>query len=200
MYYFDKDKQRWIVEISRMIKTENGSTRVRKRKVLPKGASKADAANISASMDAAVVEKAFSIRGVTGWDSYVDGMLEKKGSWIYQALARCKNTMSRKNRTGGCTLTPELIAAALKRSKGRCEVTGIAFKTERALGVSARPFMHSIDRIDSKQGYVPNNIRIVCLAVNVAMSHWGENVLSDIAVGYVLHKYSSRFVVAREVA
>ena len=35
----------------------------------------------------------------------------------------------------------------------------------------------SIDRINATKGYTKDNVRIVCLAANVAMMQWGENVL-----------------------
>jgi len=38
----------------------------------------------------------------------------------------------------------------------------------------------SIDRIDSKQGYVYGNVRVVLDIMNVAMNAWGEAVLRDV--------------------
>ena len=87
-------------------------------------------------------------------------------------------------------LTPDDLRQALLDSAGRCAVTGIKFDITGVLNARKRPFHHSLDRIDSTKGYTPTNIRIVCYAANVAMLDWGENVLSEIATGYVLRKYA----------
>jgi hypothetical protein len=66
----------------------------------------------------------------------------------------------------------------------RCALTGIKFVTERPKEKFARrPFAASIDRIDSKKGYEVDNCRLVCIAVNLAMNVWGEDVLYMIAAG-----------------
>jgi hypothetical protein len=43
------------------------------------------------------------------------------------------------------------------------------------------PFRPSIDRIDSSVGYVVGNCRVVLVAVNIAMSTWGEGLFLRIA-------------------
>jgi hypothetical protein len=68
----------------------------------------------------------------------------------------------------------------VNRAGGRCEVSGIEFQ-RRAPGVSRNPWTPSIDRIDSSVGYTAANCRLVCLAVNLAMSTWGEDVILTIA-------------------
>jgi hypothetical protein len=62
----------------------------------------------------------------------------------------------------------------------RCAVTSMAFKDEKPKGLRIRPWMPSIDRIDSKAGYAPGNIRIVCGFVNVAMNGFGEAFFSEV--------------------
>jgi hypothetical protein len=77
------------------------------------------------------------------------------------------------------------------RSRGRCEVTGIAFHKTLSLDGRTPPLFHSLDRIDSSKGYVEGNMRLVCYAVNVSMLHWGEDIFAQIATGYVINKYSA---------
>ena len=69
------------------------------------------------------------------------------------------------------------IHSLLQRSEGRCEVTGVKFVYSSDNNVRRRPFAPSIDRIDCSKGYVPGNCRVVCVAANIAMSDWGEEVL-----------------------
>ena len=72
------------------------------------------------------------------------------------------------------------VAAILRRSGGRCELSGIAFSREVVSG--RRPWDYSIDRIDSsRREYTPDNCRVVCYAVNVALNAWGDDVLLRIA-------------------
>ena len=53
----------------------------------------------------------------------------------------------------------------------RCAVSGIALEAPSG---TIGPFGPSIDRIIPALGYVPGNIRIVCVMVNFAMNRWGE--------------------------
>lgn len=68
-----------------------------------------------------------------------------------------------------------------ERAEGRCEVSLIPFSALEVNGV--QPFMPSIDCINSRIGYTPENCRLVCYAVNVALHQWGDEVLRRIAEG-----------------
>jgi len=64
---------------------------------------------------------------------------------------------------------------------GVCELTGyplelspVNYKWER------RPNTPSLDRINPKEGYTMKNVRVVCTAVNLALSNWGEEALLPI--------------------
>jgi hypothetical protein len=68
------------------------------------------------------------------------------------------------------------------RCGGKCEVTGIPFDFElMAAKHSRRPYAPSLDRRDNALGYSVENVRVVCVAVNLAMNQWGEAVLLRIA-------------------
>lgn len=50
-----------------------------------------------------------------------------------------------------------------------------------------RPNAPSIDRVNPALGYVIENIRVVCWAVNAAMLNWGEDRFIPIATAWVKH-------------
>lgn len=70
-------------------------------------------------------------------------------------------------------------------NKNNCEVTKISFDYKFYGKFSSNPFRPSIDRIDSKKGYIENNIRLVCVSVNFAINEFGEEVLKEICSAYL---------------
>lgn len=80
-------------------------------------------------------------------------------------------------------ITAEDLRQMLQLSGGRCAVSGIEFDMEIYPGQRIRPWIPSVDRIDSKRPYEPENCRLVCASVNVAINQFGEHVLYAIAVG-----------------
>jgi hypothetical protein len=64
---------------------------------------------------------------------------------------------------------------------GFCEITGLPFGVKgRGRKLGPDPFSASLDRIEPSKGYVYDNIRVVCWAVNLAMSNWGEELASEV--------------------
>lgn len=94
---------------------------------------------------------------------------------IYRMIDRAKY----RNRTKNIPvdLSIGLLKEVFARCNGYCEVTGHALHEDG-------PFRPSLDRIDPKLGYVPGNIRIVCLVTNTAMLHYGETAFAEIAIAY----------------
>jgi hypothetical protein len=81
-------------------------------------------------------------------------------------------------------ITEDDVVSMLQVSKMRCAVTGIAFSSKEepdVRGKRKRMWLPSIDRIDSSAGYTKDNVRIVCSAVNVAMSNFGDKLFLRIA-------------------
>lgn len=78
-------------------------------------------------------------------------------------------------------LHPLHLVKLSSMAAGHCMLTGIAwdFTTKNANG--KRPWTPSLDRIDAMQGYEPANCRLVCTAVNLALSDFGDAVLRRIA-------------------
>lgn len=90
------------------------------------------------------------------------------------------------------TLTIEEFESLVERAQGRCMITGIPFEFARVSGSMRRPFAPSIDRIDSAKGYSADNVRLVCVLVNLAMNEWGLEPLMRVARNLVEHERAAR--------
>jgi hypothetical protein len=101
-----------------------------------------------------------------GWTRKVEDGL-RRGGWL-RAMAANVSVRAKKKGGGVGINVLQYIAA---RTGGLCEVSGMPFY----IGTDSRhPQQPSIDRIDSSRGYEADNLRMVCLAVNYCMSHWGS--------------------------
>jgi hypothetical protein len=92
-------------------------------------------------------------------------------------LARARQNAKGRGRIREFTLTPEETLQKLKECKYRCSVTGVPLSLEVLSRDGRKPFAPSIDRIDNERGYTADNCRVVCLAANIAMNTWGDEVL-----------------------
>ncbi len=120
------------------------------------------------------------------WDEKVDAMLQDPRSWLRRSAL---DLAYRGKKSGkGCRLDLNGLAALLRRSGGRCELTGIPFDLTRTTKGTTQPFHPSIDRADSAQGYSYGNCRVVCLCVNLCIRDWGEEVIHKIGRALVLRE------------
>jgi len=94
---------------------------------------------------------------------------------LYRMIERARYKMRKKGipMSLGVSDLREIVA----RCKGYCEVSGRILE-------DTGPFRPSLDRIVPKLGYVPGNVRIVCLVTNTAMLHYGEAAFAEIAIAY----------------
>lgn len=74
-------------------------------------------------------------------------------------------------------VTAAEVFEAMRASGFRCAVSGIAYSRRVAPSGPADPWSPSIDRIENRHGYLRTNVRVVCLAANLAMNRWGYDVL-----------------------
>jgi hypothetical protein len=88
---------------------------------------------------------------------------------------------------------PSKFAAKLYDDQnGRCAISGIEFSLQRFPALVPHPFAPSIDRKLSSAGYTPDNVRMVCVAVNFGMGQWGEEVFMTLARGAVEREKKDR--------
>lgn len=71
-----------------------------------------------------------------------------------------------------------------RKSGGRCALTGIEFSFASKGYKFRRPWVPSVDRIDSHLPYVKGNCRLVCSSVNIAMNEWGAEIFERLVFGY----------------
>lgn len=101
-------------------------------------------------------------------------------------------------------LSKDFLVHLFKKQEGKCALTKMDFKLlpEKTIeSEKRRPFIPSIDRISSNKGYTKENVRIVWLAVNMALFTWGDSVFDEVVTsrfsvlkGKSLNKTSNDFV------
>lgn len=102
-------------------------------------------------------------------------IMERVKRTLYHSMS--KRASSKKIKA----LTRDEFEVIWERSGGKCELTGIEFSFQRPFQSLRRPWSPSLDRKDASIGYTPENCRLVCTAVNIALNEWGEEVLLKIA-------------------
>lgn len=99
----------------------------------------------------------------------------------------CKSAAKRaKQKNIEYTLSSDILEQLWSKQDGKCALTKIEFQIpQERTGGKASPFAPSIDRIDCSKGYVPDNIRLVCVAVNYALNEFGEDIFRQICRAYL---------------
>ena len=64
---------------------------------------------------------------------------------------------------------------------GRCELSGAEFD----LSPGRKATSPSLDRRDPAKGYTPENVRVICHALNAALGDWGEAGLAPILAAWM---------------
>ena len=101
-----------------------------------------------------------------------------------------------KDRSLLCTLTKSWVRA--KVEAGCCELTRVAFDFSSPAGTRVNPYAPSIDRIDPKLGYTPDNCRVVCTWVNIAMNEHGAETFRTFALSFLKQTDPGLFVLPRK--
>lgn len=112
-----------------------------------------------------------------------------------QVLRMMQNAVARSKRSGReCEITYADVLSLLREQGYRCAVTHLPFNLKWRTGrdVARNPYAPSLDRMDTKVGYVLTNCRIVLSGVNYAMNEWGEEVFLDIAAAAVRRRNATK--------
>lgn len=68
-------------------------------------------------------------------------------------------------------------------SQGKCTLTGLPFRHPDGEKVRylKNPYAPSLDRIDNRLGYTAGNVRLICVAMNLAMHQWSLGFFDELA-------------------
>jgi hypothetical protein len=88
------------------------------------------------------------------------------------------------------SITLESLLDLYKAQEGKCRLTGILLTLDVNPDGSRNymPFSPSLDQIKPGGGYTPENTRLVCVAVNLALNRFGEDVLEQVCRGFLAHR------------
>ena len=86
------------------------------------------------------------------------------------------------NRGHKNTLTREDIEQLVIESNGKCAISGMQMTT-----LHNDPNKASVDRIDSKKGYVKGNVRLVTTRANYIKKQWGDDDILEFCLAVVKH-------------
>lgn len=136
-----------------------------------------DLARAKAVVDSFVAKTAQADEAAFGYYGRPRG--DQPALWLRRLRAQAEDRARKGKLVFALSKSDMLTLAA--RAAGRCEVTGLPFSDAKPAGCARRPFGPSLDRIAPAEGYTLSNCRLVCFAVNVAMSDWGEATLRTIA-------------------
>ncbi len=91
-----------------------------------------------------------------------------------------------KNKNINFDLSTEFLCSLWEKQKGLCAITKLPLIISKQTNNNkAQPYTPSIDRIDPKSGYLKNNVRLVCYAVNCCLHDFGLEIFHCIANAYI---------------
>ena len=77
-------------------------------------------------------------------------------------------------------LTPEYIQMKFDECEGKCAITKLPFSMEMGTKGKRNPYRPSVDRINSKKGYVKGNIQVVLAIVNTMKMDYTDDILHPV--------------------
>ena len=79
----------------------------------------------------------------------------------------------------------KFIDQLIEKQNNKCILTNIEFSFEKSIKSSRRPLAPSIDRINPKLGYTKDNVRLVCVMVNLSLNEFGDELFKMMCNSYV---------------
>lgn len=115
-------------------------------------------------------------------------LISRKNELDSEAKRLFRNAKSRaKRKKIPFRLTKRGMAVLMHRAGKNCEVTGIIFDRDRAIGnLRYAPFSASIDRVDSNRGYEFSNCRMAIAVLNMAKGEQSMQLFHTLALNYAL--------------
>lgn len=103
---------------------------------------------------------------------------------ILKAISKCFTNSKKRAKAFGWSnnLSIRYIAELYLDQKGICPITGHILSPYSGDWNQKNPYKMSIDRIDSSQGYIKGNVRLVTHWANNAKNTWEEDVLKEFIV------------------
>jgi len=105
--------------------------------------------------------------------------------YLSEWIANIKNRVKAKG--WDFEIDAAFIQELFSKQSGKCALTKIpfTFNFEKCKTVKKDPFSPSIDRIDSAKGYTKDNVRLVCMVVNLALNEFGDDTFSKMCRAFV---------------
>lgn len=124
------------------------------------------------------LEGAEGLIGTQKWDaSYRSGFNGTVTALIHSARKNAKEKRI------SCEITKEFVRELLSKQT-TCSISGVTF--DLTVGLKrANPLRPSLDRINPDVGYIPENVRLVCCAVNFGLNEFGEAVFRELCRLYL---------------
>ena len=81
----------------------------------------------------------------------------------------------------------EFVVSLWERQNGNCALTGIPMTLSRNPPGEKffQPWNPSLDKVDSSGGYTPDNVRLVCVMVNLALNKFGDEAFDAMCRAYI---------------
>ncbi len=124
-----------------------------------------------------------------------DKYLERKDIWsksikgrLYDLLEAARDRSRKKELLIDIDLDYLIFLYQIQEQK--CSLTDIPFVLERnSPGKRGfKPFGPSIDRIDCSKGYTKDNVRLVCVIVNLSLNNFGDECFDKMCEAYIAKK------------
>lgn len=121
--------------------------------------------------------------------------LKRKDEWyksirgrLYDLLSSARDRAKKRNLPIDIDL--EFLLELYEKQNKLCAITGMEFELKRTESKKERytPFGPSIDKIDHTKGYTKDNVRLVCVMVNLSLNTFGDECFDKMCEAYIKKK------------